>query len=217
MHTLGSNSAHTGGLSRRKDKATFVHNLAIDVSIAADSDVPILISGPPHRTLAFARLIVARGRTGGDTDLRVCDVTGGDDLFNAIEGPESAEAATTVLLREVHHLSDIEQAVLADLIANRQTPRSMPKRRVIATSAISLFHRVKQGTFDARLFYLLNAIHIVVRGARGDEPAARVDVLWLPSSNELSRERFRRISSLSGTPSLLVSINDILATTSRRR
>jgi len=199
----------------RKDRATFVHHLAIDVTIAAASDVPVLISGPPHRTLAFARLIVARGPTG--SGLRICDVARGDDVFTAIEGPDAADPAATVVLREVHNLSESQQAVLADLIADRDDPRSLTRRRLISTSAVSLVHRVKHGLFDARLFYLLNPIHIVVRPARDYEPADREGVLWLPSSNELSRDRFRRTRTLSGAPPLLASIIDILSATSKKR
>jgi len=216
----------------------FVRHLAIDLTLAAGSNVPVLISGPPHRTVAFARLIAARrAGGGGGAGLRVCDVTRGDDIFTAMEGPDSAEPAGsvlseplalrqaqserrlegTVVFREVQNLSDPEQAVLADLIADQQVSDDMPMRRVVATSCISLFHRVRQGTFDDRLFYLLNAIHIDVRPGRAFEPADRVGLLWLPSSNELSRERFSRISPLGGGSSLLASIIDILAATPKRR
>ena len=149
--------------------------------------------------------------------LRICDVARGDDVFTAIEGPDAADPAATVVLREVHNLSESQQAVLADLIADRDDPRSLTRRRLISTSAVSLVHRVKHGLFDARLFYLLNPIHIVVRPARDYEPADREGVLWLPSSNELSRDRFRRTRTLSGAPPLLASIIDILSATSKKR
>jgi len=215
MNASDSNSTLTLGPAPRKDRATFVQELAIDVTIAAASDVPVLITGSPHRTLAFARLIVERGHTG--SGLRVCDVARGDDVFNAIEGPHTSHVAATVVLREVQYLSESQQAVLADLIADRQDPRSLIRRRLIATSSVSLLHRVKHGMFDARLLYLLNAIHIVVRPARDYEPADREGVLWLPSSNELSRDRFRNIRTLSGAPPLLASIIDILSATSKKR
>jgi len=214
----------------------FVRHLAIDLTLAAGSEVPVLISGPPHRTLAFARLIAARRRAGGG-GLRVCDVTRGDDIFTAMEGNDSAEPGgpvlseppavrraqgerrveATVIFREVQNLSEPEQAVLADMITDQQLSDARPTRRVIATSCISLFHRVRQGTFNDRLFYLLNPIHIDVRPGRAFEPADRVGLLWLPSSNELSRERFSRISPLGGGSSLLASIIDILAAPPKRR
>jgi hypothetical protein len=217
MDMAESDSTPTRGPIRRKDRAAFVHHLAIDVSLAAGSDVPVLISGLPNRTLRFALLIVARASLRGRTGLRVCDVTRGDDVFNAIEGPDRAEATETVLIREVQTLSDANQAVLADLLAERDGHPGNARRRVIATSAISLFHRVRQGRFDARLFYLLNMIHLDVRPARSHQPAGRAGLLWLPSSNELSSERFSRVTPLSRESSLFGSIIDILATTSRRR
>ena len=161
MNASDSNSTLIMGPPPRKDRATFVQHLAIDVTIAAASDVPVLISGSAHRTLAFARLIVERDQT--RSGLRVCDVLRGDDVFNAIEGPDTSHPAETVVLREVQNLSESQQAVLADLIADSQDPRSLIRRRLIATSAVSLVHRVKHGMFDARLFYLLNAIHVLVR------------------------------------------------------
>jgi hypothetical protein len=217
MNATESDSAPARGPIRRKDRATFVRHLATDVSLAAASDVPVLISGPPNRTLRFALLIVARASLRGRSGLRICDVTRGDDVFNAIEGPDRADATETVLIREVQTLSEANQAVLADLLADRRGQVGTARRRVIAASAISLFQRVKQGTFDARLFYLLNAIHLDVRPARAYQPADRAGLLWLPSSNELSSERFTRITTLSRESSLLGSIIDILAATSRRR
>ena len=216
MNTAESDSAPTRRPVRRKDRATFVHHLAIDVSLAATSDVPVLISGPPNRTLRFALLIVARASLRGRTGLRICDVARGDDIFNAIEGPDRAETTETVLIREVQTLSEANQAVLADLLTDRHGRVGPGRRRVIVTSAISLFHRVKRGTFDARLFYLLNAIHLDARSGRAGEPADRAGLLRLPGSNELSSERVSRMTPSSRESSLVGSIVDILATTSRR-
>jgi hypothetical protein len=151
MNLLESPSLAIGGLPRY---------LAIDLRMAASTDVPTLISGPPHRTLAFARMIVARNRR--RSGLRICDVARGDDAFAAIEEPDWTESAGTVLLREVQNLSLVEQAALANLIAEHRAVRDSETRRVIATSNVSLFDRVVRRTFDSRLFYLLNSIHIVV-------------------------------------------------------
>jgi DNA-binding NtrC family response regulator len=37
------------------------------------------------------------------------------------------------------------------------------RRRVISSSSIPLVSRVREGKFDARLFYRLNVIHMVIQ------------------------------------------------------
>jgi hypothetical protein len=75
-------------------------------------------------------------------------------------GGNGATAKETVLVvREVHALSDTEQAALM-LLFDRQEAEA-GRRRIIATSSVCLFDRVKRGMFDAGLFYRLNIIHIV--------------------------------------------------------
>lgn len=163
MNGFDSDSPPAGGMGHPKGWTAVLHHLASDLSLAADCGVPVLISGPPHRTLALARMIVARqDRRDALTGLRICDVARGDDVFVAIAGAHSADSGATVLLREVHRLSYAEQAALAELLADRHVRRAIPKRRVIATSTVSLFDRVMHGTFDARLFYRLNVVHIIV-------------------------------------------------------
>ena len=63
-----------------------------------------------------------------------------------------------MIVREVHMLSEYEQAGLMQLL---DQGAGGSRRRIIATSSASLFDRVGEGTFNETLFYRLNAIHII--------------------------------------------------------
>src|SRR5262249_9678675 len=114
---------------------------------------------PPGPALAVAQLIAgARSRRRKPANVVVCD--GASIVKAALGDPKTAAAACAAVLivGEVDALTDVEQAALL-LILNDE---GMDLRgRIITTSSVCLFHRVGQGTFDARLFYRLNAIHIV--------------------------------------------------------
>jgi DNA-binding NtrC family response regulator len=72
-----------------------------------------------------------------------------------------ADRAAIVLLQEVHALSPNEQAQFEDRLAEvSRSPR--PHVRFIASSTTPLFERVMQGSFDERLYYRLNVIHMIV-------------------------------------------------------
>jgi hypothetical protein len=145
------------------------NDLDFEIQIAAQSSVPVLITAPPEQALAVARDIGARGRSGNALPVLICDPAGGDDVIAAVkeEGPETlpADAVGILVVREVHALTETEQAELMTLLDDRQVRRSGRNRRIVATSSVSLFDRVVQGTFDARLFYRLNTIHIVPASA----------------------------------------------------
>ena len=78
--------------------------------------------------------------------------------------PTLAQAGT-VFLREVGKLDPTLQLRLSDRLAALKTRRGgerRMRRRVISSSSIPLESRVENGTFDARLFYRLNVIHMVI-------------------------------------------------------
>ena len=67
----------------------------------------------------------------------------------------------TIFLYEVGKLGLSLQARLADALGSGgpgKTRRRL-RKRVVASSSVSLLDRVMAGTFDDRLFYRLNAIH----------------------------------------------------------
>ncbi len=70
----------------------------------------------------------------------------------------------TLFLQEVGRLSPASQARLADHLAELRMHGGgrRVRRRVMASSSETLLDRVNAGTFDARLFYRLNVIHLVL-------------------------------------------------------
>ena len=87
-----------------------------------------------------------------------------EDLFGRVDG-RYARGACTLFLKEVGRLSlEHQHRLLAALIDS--TLASWPSRvraRVIASASESLLDRVIHGTFDDRLFYRLNVIHLDLR------------------------------------------------------
>jgi transcriptional regulator of acetoin/glycerol metabolism len=136
-----------------------------DLRLAAARDVCVLIAAEPDLALKVARDIANRDRR-KRTDLRVVDCDALDPVAARLALSESllrpiqpANACGTLFLREVHALNAQNQAMLADLLA-LTPPAAAEAPRVIASSSISLFDRVRTGQFDDRLFYRLNMIYM---------------------------------------------------------
>jgi hypothetical protein len=132
-----------------------------DILLAARSTCAVLITAPPEDALEIARAIALE--RGCIDRLLVHD-------FGSAEASELPESrALMLLLREVHDLTPRQQRLLMDLLEERQG--SAP--RIIASSSVSLYERVREGTFDARLYYRLNTIHVVAstmrRMSEGDD------------------------------------------------
>ena len=137
------------------------YDFEMDLQVAARSRMPVLISGSPRCALMMTQAIAGR-LSRGDRTIRIvsCDAANSDDLGAAFASSSSDEARSThssiVLLREVHALTQAGQSMLQRLMIMRpEAPR------VVASSSVSLFERVKKGLFDPELFYHLNTIHIV--------------------------------------------------------
>jgi DNA-binding NtrC family response regulator len=158
-----------GGQPRRR-RAAFMTGgtdwgqLALDIHLAAQTRAPVLISAPPECAEKVARAIAAFSSAWKSGDLIVCDCAGGEGPMHAVSSARDARGADTnagtLLLREVHALGEAGQAEVAQVVAGRDDAPSAP--RVISTTSVSLFDRVRTGAFDERLFYRLNVMHIVV-------------------------------------------------------
>jgi hypothetical protein len=147
--------------------------LAFDIRLAARTRAPVLISAPAPHGENVARAIAAYAGASSPPDLVVCDCAGGGRLADAVAragarggNPERV----TLLLREVHALGLADQAEVASIVAHPVEARWPGGPRIISTSSVSLYDRVRQGAFDERLFYRLNVMHIVVTGKR-DAPS----------------------------------------------
>ena len=142
--------------------------LGEDVKIATRTRVPVLITASPARALAIAQEIA--GRRGGVPGLEafvVSDAGAGHDLVAAVNDTSftnrRCDEPSTMVLREIHKLSESEQKAMMkalDSRLDRADDDQLP--RIITTASVSLFDRVRLGTFDDRLFYRLNIIHILV-------------------------------------------------------
>ena len=94
-----------------------------------------------------------------------------------------------LVIREVQALNSAEQAALLRLLDDEE---ARERRRIITTSSVCLFDRVGQGTFDARLFYRLNAIHIMSQSCSDRAAISRpccsgaaADSSWRPPETRL--------------------------------
>jgi hypothetical protein len=135
----------------------------IDIELAIHSSVAVLITAPPDDALSIARVIA--DQRGWSEDLLVCDF-GPRGRQRRPDGTEQPplERARILLLREVHTLTPSQQARLMELF---EADDPGPRPRIIASSSVALFDRVRQGTFDARLYYRLNGIHLTTPAGAG--------------------------------------------------
>jgi transcriptional regulator of acetoin/glycerol metabolism len=139
------------------------HPLSVDTVLAARTSVPVLVSGDQETALRVALDIASRSGGGDAGNVMIVDAaeaTGpGSFMHNA---PESGGPLTTVILREIQSFTAAQQAALVELIAESRRLNFSSAWRVIATTSVPLFDRVVEGSFNARLFYFLNSIHIVM-------------------------------------------------------
>jgi DNA-binding NtrC family response regulator len=72
--------------------------------------------------------------------------------------------AGTIFLRDIGKLLPALQVRLADALAGASAPggQTRSRWRVMASTSESLLRRVAEGTFDDRLFYRLNMLHLVL-------------------------------------------------------
>ena len=144
-------------------------DLQTDIALAMRFHVPVLITAPPGPARTVAQLI-AGARNGPRPPAEVVMFDGAAIVSAARGDRKSAATASDAVLvvEDVEALSDVEQAALLLLIDDEKT---RARRRIISTSSVCVFDRVGQGTFDATLFYRLNAIHIIGESC-SDRPAA---------------------------------------------
>jgi Sigma-54 interaction domain len=147
----------TESLVESQDEIQF----GIDLQAAANTRVPVLISGSPTCALRLTEAIAGRfARADHSIRILACDVADSAGDLGAVLSPTDAPRApraSILLLREVHMLTQAGQAVLRRLMT-KQSPEAP---RVFASSSVSLYQCVKDGLFDPDLFYYLNAVHIV--------------------------------------------------------
>ena len=135
-----------------------------DLAILAteDVDVCILLTG---RTSARSLARQIHGLRGGQPGpFMTVDCGWPEDvlewrMFDVLRSTEG-----TLFLEEVWKLSLAQQERLLDALTDCSPPWGLRRTcaRVMASSSKSLLARVEEGTFNDRLFYRLNAIHLVL-------------------------------------------------------
>ena len=149
-------------------RAFWVKQLESDIDLAARKTVPVLITAPPGSATTIVQAIAARSHR-DLIPIPTADSVGSDDLIIAIAEDRrtvSTGRGAILWLKDAHRLKPAQQAAVMNLLEyGVGPPHRVP--RIIASSSVDLFDLVTAGEFDARLFYRLNAIHIVVQ-ARSD-------------------------------------------------
>jgi DNA-binding NtrC family response regulator len=138
-----------------------------DIDCAARSDVPVLITGDPDDGREIACAIDRRSPAPkGSVEVVDCRQYGALGRVMSYtprgSGASDADGSSILLLQEVHALSRHEQAEFEDRLEELRVSRRDDGIRIMASSSAPLFERVRDGSFDERLFYRLNVIHMVV-------------------------------------------------------
>jgi hypothetical protein len=130
-----------------------------DILLAVRAAFAVLITAPPAEALQIARVMASE--RGCSADLLVCDFE--EEWTQPLRELEEIQLhqPRILLLRDVHDLTAAQQERLVELIEDR-CGRRQETPWIIASSSVSLLKRVRQGSFDERLFYLLNTVHVVV-------------------------------------------------------
>ena len=141
-------------------------SLADDIGCAARSDVPVLITGGPDESREIAVAIDRRSHTThGSVDVIDCRSLGalGRVMSHASWSSvaNGARHGSILLLQEVQALIPHEQAQFEHRLAEWRVSRRNSGLRIMASSSAPLFDRVRDGSFDERLYYRLNVIHMV--------------------------------------------------------
>lgn len=156
-----------------------------EVSSAARTDACVLLTGRADAVQALAQRIhglsgwrqgpfvaVNCGWTDTTLEARLFGALMDADALQIDEPPQARLSQRgTLLLQEVGGLSPASQARLADHLGKLRFHggERRARVRVMASTSEDLLERVTAGTFDAKLFYRLNVIHLIVPGGEGKE------------------------------------------------
>jgi len=124
-----------------------------DVQCAVTNSSPVLITAPPDLAAAVARRIHGSGLNRRSPFLTL-DCSRAQQAEQLEMVFEIAAPKGTVFLRDVDRLAPPLQALLNTRMAAHGV-------RVIAATSVSLLRAAALGTFDERLFYRLNQIHLI--------------------------------------------------------
>ena len=126
-----------------------------DVQCALTNTSPVLITAPAHVAAAVARRIHRNSLNRRGAFLTVdCGRTHLPEQLSTMF--DTAAPSGTIFLRDVDRLAP----ALQEALYSRIVPLGV---RVIAGTSVSLLNAAETGSFDERLFYRLNQIHLVAQ------------------------------------------------------
>ena len=129
---------------------------------AARMSSAVLISAPRNHSLAIALAIACEGTEDEVAIVRAGDTVG---LRSALSRATAEfDGLRTIVIQDVDTLERAQQLTLRTAMEHPARRRAVACR-ILATTSVPLFDLVTEGRFDARLFYRLNAVHIVRDGA----------------------------------------------------
>jgi transcriptional regulator of acetoin/glycerol metabolism len=138
-------------------------DLALDIAIALRTSLPVLISGTPDDTMRVALVIASSNGNGHRGPLVVAAAADARFISSTLDAVATRHhTRRIVLLRQIEGLDDRQQEWLIETILTRCRTAAPPDWRLITTTSTPLAKQVAAGAFSPRLFYLLNAIHIVM-------------------------------------------------------
>jgi two-component system response regulator HydG len=175
-------SSDTAPASRRDSGASPLPSTPFldgaDLTLTARTDACVLITGRVqvgHLALEIHNFTGARWGTFQAVECSAAPQVLETQLFGVLENDIGTPSVSgvglrlrqpgTLFLHEVGWLSGSAQARLRDLIALSAAASggTRVRRRIIASASNPLLPRVQDGTFDDRLYYLLNVIHFDLR------------------------------------------------------
>jgi DNA-binding NtrC family response regulator len=149
----------------------------LDLAWAAQVDASILFTGSAHAATLARRIHAVSGWRWGPFLMVDCgwpEAMLEQRLFDVLRPSSEGVAAGepqlrllqpgTIFLHEVGKLGRPLQVRLADALvsSSRAGEQRRPRYRIMASTSKSLLHGVAAGTFDDRLFYRLNMLHVVL-------------------------------------------------------
>ncbi len=150
-----------------------------EVSGAARTDACVLLTGAADAVQALAQRIhnlsgwrqgpfvaVNCGWTDAMLETQLFGALVDDDFVDPERPSARLSQSGTLFLQDVGSLSPESQEKLADYLGELRAHggERRARRRVMASTSEDLLDRVNAGTFDSRLFYRLNVMHLIVPG-----------------------------------------------------
>jgi hypothetical protein len=134
-------------------------DIDLDIDIAMRTSVPVLISGTRDEAMRVAMTIASSNDSGPRRPLVVAEAARARLVASTLD---QDGAARVLLLHDIDTLDRDQQAWLVETILRRCRTARTPDWRLITTTSVALADQVAAGSFAGRLFYLLNAIHIIL-------------------------------------------------------